>query len=300
MTFRFAICLGLVFAVNTTAQVVFEKISKYNHIRVYDQRGVRFLSFSGSRETRMSLADPLQGHFEYTEYFHMPWLWHKDISRVLMIGLGGGSSQRSFLQYHPEVRIDTVELDPAVVQVAREYFKLPDSARHKIHEVDGRVFLRRASTNQFDLIVLDAYASSRYGSYIPYHLATKEFFEIAQSRLTENGTLAYNVIGTIQGWRADTLGALYRTLKAVFPQVYMFPSTESLNVVLVATKSPERSTRASIAQAARELPAEKRQLPTFQQRVLRFSELTPPAAARSRVLTDNRAPTDNLPASSGK
>src|SRR5678816_621315 len=113
----------------------------------------------------MSLADPLQGHFEYTEYFHMPWLWNDQIQRVLMIGLGGGSTQRSFLHYHPGVQIDTAELDPVVVQVAHDYFKLPQSENLKIHEIDGRVFLRR-STNQYDLIVLDAYASSRYQSLI--------------------------------------------------------------------------------------------------------------------------------------
>jgi spermidine synthase len=299
MRFRFIICLLLIFTVRAPAQVVFEKISKYNHIRVYDQRGVRFLSFSGSRETRMSLANPFQGHFEYTEYFHMPWLWNANIQRVLMIGLGGGSTQRSFLHYHPEVRIETAELDPVVVQVARQYFQLPDSPNLKIHEVDGRVFLRRG-TNQYDLIILDAYASSRYGSFIPYHLATKEFFEIAKGRLTDNGVLAYNVIGTIQGWRADTLGALYRTLKAVFPQVYTFPSTESLNVVLIATKSDERYTRARILQEAQELSPEKRLLPAFQSRASRFGDIAPPTAARARTLTDNRAPTDNLPGTSKK
>src|SRR6186713_2238799 len=55
---------------------VFEATSAHHHIRVYDDNGLRTLSFDGSMETRMSLSDPSQGHFEYTEHFHMPWLWN--------------------------------------------------------------------------------------------------------------------------------------------------------------------------------------------------------------------------------
>src|ERR1035441_4660746 len=54
-------------------EVLFERISKYHHIKVYDEEGIRTLSFNGSWETKMSLADPLTGHFEYTEYFQMPF-----------------------------------------------------------------------------------------------------------------------------------------------------------------------------------------------------------------------------------
>ena len=294
---RALIWLTFALVTGAPAQVVFDRISKYNHIRVYDQRGIRTLSFSGSQESRMSLTNSLQGHFEYTEYFHMPWLWNDRINRVLMIGLGGGSAQRSFLHYHPDVHIDTAELDPVVVQVARTYFQLPESTHLKIHETDGRVFLRR-TTNQYDLIVLDAYSSSRYGSFIPYHLATREFFELAKARLTENGVLAYNVIGTIQGWKADTVGTVHRTLHAVFPRVYMFPSTESLNVVLIATKSDQQYTRARLQEEVQKLAQQKPLLPSFQRRTLQFMETAHPGAARSRILTDNRAPTDHLPGTS--
>jgi len=49
-----------------------------------------------------------------------------------------------------------------------------------------------------DLIILDAYVQGRYGSAIPQHLATKEFFELAREHLTTNGVVAYNVIGTLK------------------------------------------------------------------------------------------------------
>src|SRR6185503_5021780 len=97
----------LVFAVSllcssaaVKAGVVFETFSAYHHIQVVDFGGIRTLSFDGSSETKMSLANPLRGHFEYTEYFHMPWIWNRSMKRVLMAGLGGGSTQRAYQAYY--------------------------------------------------------------------------------------------------------------------------------------------------------------------------------------------------------
>jgi spermidine synthase len=102
--------------------VLFDRISAYHHIQVYDENGTRTLSFNGSWETKMSLTNPLAGHFEYTEYFQMPWLWNHGIQRVLMVGLGGGSTQRAYQHYYTNVMVDTVEIDPVVVEVAKKYF----------------------------------------------------------------------------------------------------------------------------------------------------------------------------------
>src|SRR5438093_1228821 len=51
---------------------VFETISAHHHILVCERDGIRTLSFDGSMESRMSMVDPSQGHFEYTQYYHLP------------------------------------------------------------------------------------------------------------------------------------------------------------------------------------------------------------------------------------
>src|ERR1044071_1480081 len=136
-------------SVSSRATIVFETFSPYHNVQVVDEDGMRMLSFNGTRETRMSLADPLQGHFEYTEYFHMPWIWNTNISRVLMIGLGGGSTQRAYQHYYTNTSIQSAELDPVVVDVAKKYFNVTESPRHKILNEDGRIYLRR-STEKYD------------------------------------------------------------------------------------------------------------------------------------------------------
>jgi spermidine synthase len=294
---KMAICLAVALgAIAGRAEVIFERISAYHHILVYDDAAtqVRTLSFNGSWETKMSLTNSLTGHFEYTEYFQAPWIWNHHIKRVLMIGLGGGSTQRAWQHYYTNVFADTVEIDPVVVDVAHKYFNVTESPNLAIHTNDGRVFLRR-TTNTYDVILMDAYSTTRYGSSLPKHLTTREFFLIARDHLTTNGVLAYNVIGQIYGQRANIVGALYRTLKDVFPQVYLFPAVETQNVVMVATMSSERYDTARIkSEGATLISSGTVTLPTFALRLDSFWDGTPPTAASSPVLTDDYAPIEGL------
>jgi len=274
--------------------VLFERISAYHHIQVYDLAGTRFLSFNGSWETKMSLADPLAGHFEYTEYFQMPWLWNHDIKRVLMEGLGGGSTPRAWQHYYPDVMVDMVEIDPVVVEAAKKYFNIAESPTFKIHINDGRVFLRQ-STNTYDVILMDAYSTTRYGSSLPRQLATKEFFELASRHLSTNGIFAYNVIGQVQGFRATVIGAMYRTMAGVFPHVYMYPALESENVVFLATKSAEPFTVAKqMEEALKVVRKGIVTLPAYIQRAEQFTPHPPASADTSPLLTDDYAPIESL------
>ena len=274
--------------------VLFERTSVYHQIQVYDYAGLRTLSFNGSWETTMSLTNPLTGHFEYTEYFQMPWIWNHDIKRVLMVGLGGGSTPRAFQHYYPNVMVDMVEIDPVVVEVAKKYFSVKELPTFKIHIEDGRVFLRQ-TTNTYDLILMDAYSTTRYGSSLPRQLVTKEFFQLASQHMSTNGVFAYNVIGQIQGFRATLVGAMYRTMGEVFPHVYLFPAVESENIVFVAPKSPEAFTFQSATAEARKLFSQGVvTLPTFLTRARSFTAAAPPNAATSPLLTDDYAPIESL------
>lgn len=279
---------------SSPAGVIHEAYSPYHHILVLDEEGIRTLSFDGTRETRMSLKDPLQGHFGYTELFHYAWLWNTNIARVAMLGLGGGSTQRSFLHHYSGLRIDSVEIDPAVVGIATNYFQVRFHERHKVFVEDGRNYLRR-SREKYDLIVLDAYVKHRYGSHMPPHLATREFFEIARERLTPNGVLAYNVITVINLGNSDATRALARTMLQAFTQVYQFRATDSLNAVLIATREPRRLTPPELRQRASSLAAKGIDLPQgLIQRLASMRTDLPANVSQARILTDDYAPVEGL------
>jgi spermidine synthase len=285
--------MGL-FPATLQARVIYEITSTYHHIRVVDQAGIRTLFFDNAPQTQLALQDPLKGHFEYTEFFHLAWLWNPHLTNALMIGLGGGSAQRAFAHYYPDLTLQTVEIDPAVLQVARDYFEFKETPRQQVAVSDGRVFLRRSQA-RYDLIVLDAYVEGRYGSSIPQHLATKEFFELVRDHLSTNGVLAYNVIGSPRNFRADLIGAIHRTISTAFPQVYVFQAVSSQNVVLIATRARGRFDLEALRRQAGLLVQVRRvTMPTFRQRLESLQTTPLPSAAVSPVLTDDFAPVEGL------
>jgi spermidine synthase len=295
-TGRIVITVALLFAAVAEGAVRHRSQSAHNQITVEDKGGYRMLRFNGSMETRLLIANPLLGHFEYTDYFQMPLLWNPKAKRVLVMGLGGGSTQRAFQHYFPTVHVDTVELDPTVAKVAKEWFGVKENKTHKIHISDGRGYLRRNKERKYDAIMMDAYSSNTYGSFIPYHLATKEFFQLAAEDLTVNGVLAYNVIGTYNEWRADIVGSMYRTMKTVFPHVYHFPAADSRNIVLLGVKAKTGGLTSATLRARLDLLRRAQpKLPAhFGPRLGRIQANAPLSAAKSPVLTDDHAPISKL------
>ena len=105
-----------------------------------------------------------------------------------------------------------MELDGAVSKVGRRYFGLGDNPRLEVHTADARPFLRRTD-ERYDLIFVDAYRPP----YVPFYLATREFFALARDRLKPGGMIALNVATVPEDHRLAE--GIARTLRSEFPQV---------------------------------------------------------------------------------
>jgi len=176
------------------ARIVHEERSLYSTILV-DQRGSMLcLQFSVRRDQRnQSCFDqrkPDKMVFIYARMMMASLLLQPQPKRILMIGLGGGTLPMALDRLFPEATQDVVEIDEAVVRVARDYFDFAPSDRVKVFAQDGRVFVKRAVRRgeKYDLIMLDAFN----GDYIPEHLMTREFLEEVRALLTPDGVLAAN------------------------------------------------------------------------------------------------------------
>lgn len=203
--------------------------SPYAEIRVVDVDEWRLLFIDGGGHT---IVDRLTGetHFPYAVVMDLNEHFFETPGDLLLIGLGGGSIAKSFAERGWSV--DAVEIDPVVVEMAQEYFGLePSHAR--VVTMDGRRFLS-ASAKQYDLIILDAYGSSS----IPFHLVTREAFEIVASRLQPDGVLAINMES--KGWHSQLVRSLAHTLRQSFENVLALPLAEPPdafgNLVLLASR----------------------------------------------------------------
>jgi len=273
------------------AEVIFERDSIYHHILVKDEGPYRILYFDNSTESRMLRNDPLNGGYEYTDFFHIPFILNPNLRTVLFIGLGGGTGPKRFVNDYPQVQVEAVDVDPVVVEVAQKYFQVQPGPRLKLYVQDGRAFIKRTSKT-YDLIVLDAYTRNRYGSTLPPHLTTREYFQQLRQRLSPRGCLVYNCTGSET---SAITRALYKTLATAFSQQYLFDTETSLNTVFVAWNGTgPRLTREQWVERARKLVQRGVvKLPNF---VRRAGQLytEPLETADVPVLTDDYAPVDTL------
>jgi spermidine synthase len=193
------ICLlGAAHTARADLRLVHSERSLYREVLVYDNGDVRCMCFTRNcRVGRQSCIDtrhPNRMVMRYPQMMLGALFVNPAPQSVLIIGLGGGTLPRALRQVLPSVRIDVVEIDPAVVRVANRYFDFEASDKTRVIESDGRVYVKRAqrTAQRYDLIMLDAFDHE----YIPEHLLTREFLQEVKSLLTPQGVLAANTFSS--------------------------------------------------------------------------------------------------------
>jgi len=209
-------------------------------------------------------------------FLALPPLLGRPLERVAILGNAAGTTARALGVYYPEAEIDGVELDPAVSRVGRRFFGLEDNPRLTVHDADARPFLRRTE-RRYDLIVVDAYRQP----YVPFYLATREFFRLVRERLTPGGIVALNV-AAVPGDRRLVNG-IGRTVTAELSQVLEWPALRFNTIVLGLTQPlPAQELERRLANGPAAL-ASLRELLARDVRVLEPS---------GRPWTDDRAPVE--------
>lgn len=228
------LCLALTGPI-ANAQVVHEERSLYRNILVQDRGRERCLLFSerrsGAYQTCIDRENPDRLVFSYVRMMFAGLLLTPAPERILLIGLGGGTMPRVLDALYPEAKQDLVEIDPAVVRVAKAYFDFEVGPQMRVHERDGRVFVKRALLNEqkWDLILLDAFTDE----YIPEHLLTREFLEELRGLLSENGVVVANTFANSRLYHHESA-----TYRAAFPTVASLRVAGSFNRILIGLDRP--------------------------------------------------------------
>ena len=215
-------------------RIVYRKDTRYHNLAVVEDADARYLRFDSSFQSGMFRDRPFATNFAYTDYFGLGLAYNPGARDVLFIGLGGGSAPKRMWRDFPWLRIDVAELDPVVVDVAYRYFALPRDPRLRVDVADGRRYLADAK-RRWDVIAIDAY----YADSIPFHLTTREFLELARSRLAPGGVVVSNVVGSLVGANSKLPRSFVRTYRTLFPSVAVHPvgggGRELTNLMVVAT-----------------------------------------------------------------
>lgn len=217
------------------------------------QSRTRSLFLNGDLHSQMYIDYPSDLALLYTQFFPVGFVFNPDAKNILFVGGGGFSGPKYFLDAYPGIeRVDVVEIDPVVIEVAKQYFGVQDgNPKLNIYNDDGRRFLLAngdAGGVKYDIIVLDAYSKN----YVPFHLMTAEYFQLLNDHLTADGVIVSNHIGSIglgsasENWgfsayeKSKLWRAGYKTMAEVLPSMYVFPTRLSgasvQNVMVVASK----------------------------------------------------------------
>ena len=79
----------------------------------------------------------------------------EDIKKICILGLGAGCLHRYIHDNYPDIKIDTVEILPEMVEIAKEKFYLPDTDRIRIFIEDARTWVKKHSG--YDIVIVDLY-----------------------------------------------------------------------------------------------------------------------------------------------
>jgi spermidine synthase len=261
-------------------EVIFEGETEYQYVRIVEEPdGDRLLELNEGQAVH-SLYRPgtyLTGDV-WDGYLTYPFAaLDAPPDRIAILGNAAGTTARAYGHYFPETVVDGVEIDGELTDLGRRFFEL-DNPNLNVYTEDARPWLER-SDGGYAVIMVDAYRQP----YIPFYLATREFFELARDRLAPGGVVIVNA-GHPEG-NDDLETVLGRTMSDVFPTVIRDP-IEPTNTLLLGSEAPA---------SAEHLRASAGRLPGG------LSNLAYAEAARigprlpgGSVYTDDRAPVEWL------
>jgi spermidine synthase len=233
-------------------KVIYQKQSPYNTVLVTeDDRGMRTLKFGseGGSQSTVKVGDPDHIEFSYAKAMVSGLALCPEPKRVLVVGLGGGTIPGFLHKHYPHTQIDAVDIDPIVVEVAKQFFGFKEDATLKAHVQDGRQFIEER-LNAYDIVFLDAFQSES----IPYHLVTREFLRALRRSITAQGVVLADV------WSRDwnpLYDSMVRTYQEVFDELYILDVPEEDNKIFIALPRRLGVTREEFARKAGAISTQK-------------------------------------------
>lgn len=231
--------------------VELEEKSEFSKIRVTREKNVRTLWFvrdSGEAiiESMVDVEKPHELIVEYTRYMFASYVFRPKQEKVLIIGLGGGAMIHFLKRYDPQVKVDVVEIDPAVVKVADKYFGIRSGGNVNVITKDALDYLKTTDA-RYDVIYMDAFLKPSAGtdsSGVPLRLKTIQFYKDIQKKLSADGLVVYNIHAH------EKVQEDIKNIRDAFAQTYVFRHSRLRGFTVVASLAQQRGEIAALRRVA--------------------------------------------------
>jgi len=238
--------------------------SEYSHILIRRQGSMRSMNFVRDNgveqiQTAWNMKQPYELVTQYSRLMFASYLFVPQQKQVLIVGLGGGSMVHFYEHYDPQVKLDAVEIDEKVVQLAEKYFDVSTRKNTNIITQDAFKYFK-SNKIRYDVIYMDAFlkpSEKTDATGQPLQLKTVEFYKGLHEQLTPEGIVVINL--NIHAGTSDDLAAIRRA----YPQAYTFRAATP-NMIVVCTWDRTRLTSATLHEKAKELDHRFKATFTFQ------------------------------------
>jgi len=216
--------------------------------------------------------------------------------KVLILGYAGGTVYRTLRQTYPAaLDVVGVEIDPGVIEIARKHLRhemlekprpglVGDTLRLVTNEDARTVVNALPKDARFDLILVDAYART---NYVPFQLATVEFFRALARHLEAGGWVGVNVLG--HGFRGPVAKSVARTVAHVYGRSWAAPNPAYPgNVILWSQPGAVRGPRLALRPGLH--PGLRAAAFAIERYLVRYD----PKRDGGVVLTDDKSPSDRM------
>ncbi len=176
------------------SKTVWQTRGRFTSVEVLDVGAYRCLRIGDDTQLTqgyMHRTNPLDFRSEYLRQQLAASVGAEAPLRALCLGLGVGAVPRLLRALYPQIAVDAVELEPAVVEAAKRHFGLQTNRHLRVHEADARQFVRRLDVRaHYDLVFVDCFDSRA----IPDALRRSDFYDDLIACVRPNGILSANIV----------------------------------------------------------------------------------------------------------
>lgn len=263
--------------------LTYEGESVYNYLQVKDTKESTILSTNvlfGVQSITMK-NDSLTGmYYDYALAAPLMTKAGAAKSKILILGMGTGTYAAQCRKYFGDVKIEGVEIDEKITNLAHEYFSLPNDI--DVVTYDGRAYLQ-ALDEKYDVIMVDAYQDIT----IPFQMSTVEFFTSVKEHLNEGGVMVVNMNMHADDTQTDINTYLADTISNVFPNVYTVDVPNCTNRELFASVDADMINHLEKNIKSQRDGQFKNLMQTVNSQLIQYQN-------QGNILTDDKAPVEVL------
>jgi len=198
-------------------------------------------------QSLMCRADPARLELEYAPGMALAYAFNPEAKRLLNFGAGCGTFERFFAAHFLGLQIESVEAEPALINIAKEYFYLPP--HQEIQLGSAQSYLDNVDSSA-DIVLCDLHNGDKNPSF----LIDPSFYQEVKQCMNDGAVLALNLLPTDE----HDLMEVRLAVQSVFKWQYLLQFNDISNVMLFAfpqqpLKKAEVRTNAALLSAVSEV-----------------------------------------------